>query len=228
VSKEGREGRRVTKPSLYDRQLAFLDTETTGLEPTIHEVLELGLVIDPPPRLGGRHRRPPTSTYVQWQTRILPQQLSVAEPRALAINGYAEHPERWEGAPKLAEIAEELLRMLEHKVIVGQNPDFDVRFLRSGLLRAGIDPERVRACLNRHTVNVANLAFEHLVPLGLNRVNLDAICTFLGVSNEGAHRALTDCFRVRCCFYALDRPDWLTRRAWRHRARKLLKTGLMP
>lgn len=64
--------------------LAFLDTETTGLDADRHEIWEVGLIVD--------------STEYLWQ---LPVDLGRAEPTALKIGQF--HERRWSRKPSLGD-----------------------------------------------------------------------------------------------------------------------------
>ena len=79
--------RRQLKP------LAFVDTETTGLDPKHAEVIEVAIIRV---ETDGRESR--------WAARIKPVNMGWAHPKALAVNGYAENPELWDDAPTMAEV----------------------------------------------------------------------------------------------------------------------------
>lgn len=98
--------------------LVFLDTETTGLDPALHEMWEIAWAVNDGPT----------------QSCIVTHTICTADPRALELNGYwtrgfAEHP---------VESADVTLReILAGATIVGANPAFDTAFLRA---RWGLAP----------------------------------------------------------------------------------------
>lgn len=93
--------------------LVFLDIETTGLDPSRHEVWEIAYAVD---------RGPIQSSFVAHST-------ASADPVALKLNGYLE---RFKGAPLLGLKFEAGLReALTGATIVGANPAFDAGFLRA-------------------------------------------------------------------------------------------------
>jgi DNA polymerase III epsilon subunit-like protein len=111
--------------------LAFTDTETTGLDPARHEAWEVGIVL----------RKPglPDVEYL-WQVR---PDLSTAEDEALAIGRYAEracvpasHHAAYTGGPGApvpmtrAEMQAAVTYILNGAVLIGSNPGFDADFLR--------------------------------------------------------------------------------------------------
>jgi DNA polymerase-3 subunit epsilon len=91
----------------------YLDLETTGLDPFIHEIVEASWALnDDEPR-----------------TIVLPHTLDMADPDALRINRYYERGlndiTKWANEDDL----DELVAALEDAHIAGSNPGFDVSFL---------------------------------------------------------------------------------------------------
>jgi DNA polymerase-3 subunit epsilon len=96
--------------------LIYLDCETTGLDPFMHDVFEVAYATD---------------TTMAVRSLSLPHTLEAADPQALKLNGYFErgfymdrHAVLWR---------EELLNALRGATIVGSNPAFDAAFLRRKL-----------------------------------------------------------------------------------------------
>ena len=172
-------------------KLAFLDTETTGLSPQKHEILEIALLIEE------EGKEPQALHYL-----IKPERLEDAQPEALKINGYAASPERWKGAPSLKEVGPQLVEALKGAVVVGHNVGFDLSFLEEGLKRSG-----VAGRLPYHKIDTVTLVYEHLQPLGLKRVSLDKTREFLGWSKEGAHTALKDAKDAQRLYHLLLRAN---------------------
>jgi DNA polymerase-3 subunit epsilon len=186
----------MVKIPLSRRPLAFLDTETTGLDPTTHEVIEIAII-----------REDPGGLVDTWSTKIKPRDIGAADEYALKVNGYTE--EAWADAPTMAEVAPRILNLLRDSVIVGHNVSFDEAFINSSLKRAGVDRR-----IPYHKVDTVTLAYEHLVPYGLTSLSLDNIRKFLGWSLDGAHTALKDTEDARQLFKLLvnarrrDRIRW--------------------
>ena len=158
-------------PALREKPLAFLDTETTGLVPGRHEVIEVAVMV------GDR--------LYHWMVR--PERLGDAEPKALEVNGYARSPERWEGARTMKEVGPEIMAALKGAVVVGHNVGFDIDMLAGHMRKAGLNPH-----LPYHKVDTVTLAYTRLAPLGLDKLSLDTIRAFLGWSKEEAHTAVKD------------------------------------
>jgi DNA polymerase-3 subunit epsilon len=168
--------------------LAFIDTETTGLDPQVHEVIEIAIILT--------HSNGRTLTY---HRKIKPERLDVADPIALKVNGYAANPEAWDDALPMSAVGPEILLFLDNAlsdgvilaghnvVLVGHNVSFDREFLIQNLKRAGL-----KGNISHRTIDTITLAYEHLQPLGLKSMALDAVRKFLGWSKVGAHTALKD------------------------------------
>ncbi|EFE65843.1 exonuclease RNase T and DNA polymerase III [Streptomyces viridosporus ATCC 14672] len=94
--------------------LAFVDTETTGLDPFQHDAWEIAVIL-----------RKPGETD-QESVFYLEPDLINADPKALEINRYHERvkTEDWTwGKPQ--DVARDLYRLLDGTVLIGSNPPFD-------------------------------------------------------------------------------------------------------
>jgi DNA polymerase III epsilon subunit-like protein len=110
---------RPSRPTL----LAFVDTETTGLDPAIHDAWEIAVIL----RHDGQDE--------EHVFRIAPD-LADATPEALKINRYHERVAAddwtWDD-PHLA--ARSLHSLLDGAVLIGSNPAFDAEMLTVLLAR---------------------------------------------------------------------------------------------
>lgn len=162
--------------SLPDRTVCFLDTETTGLDARLAEVIEVAII-----------RRNPDDTEDRFYTLIKPERIEDAHPKALEINGYAADPSRWDDAPTMCEVGDQIADFLKGSVICGHNVGFDEVMISANFEWAG-----VLRRIPYKKIDTVTLAWEHLTPLGLERVGMDAIREFLGWTKEGAHTAMKD------------------------------------
>jgi len=176
--------------------IKFVDIETTGLDPYKHEIIEIAVV-------------PLDDNEPFWQTRIKPQRIEDASPKALEVNGYDKHPELWDNAPPIEQVAPVIRAQLAGCLPAGHNVGFDLGFVKKYLkdfdLFHGI---------TYHQVDTVTLAIEHLAPCGLDRVRLEDVCNFLGISNQGAHSALTDALRAKEVYKRLVRSTPVDRLQW--------------
>lgn len=158
------------------KAICFLDTETTGLDPQKAEVIEVAVI-----------RREADGTESRFHTLIKPERIEDAHPKALEVNGYADDPSRWDDAPTMVEVGDQIADMTKNSVICGHNIGFDEAMISANFKRAG-----VKRRIPYHKIDTVTLAWEHLVPLGLERMSMDRIREFLGWSKEGAHTAMKD------------------------------------
>lgn len=180
---------------LGEKPVVVVDVETTGLDETVHEIVEISIIT-----LKGD---------ILLHTKVKPVDISTAHPKALEVNGYNEAD--WEDAPTWNEIAPQVKAALTNVVLLGQNISFDMRFINEGLKKTDVGNQGV----SYHTVDTVTMAYEHLVPCGLRSVSLAAVCEFLGLSNKGAHTALVDTVRTLQVYRMLNRATWLNRLWWR-------------
>lgn len=107
----------TNSPAKQPPPLAFIDTETVGLDPFLHDAWEYAVIL----------RRDGVDT--EYEFRIRPD-LTNADPKALEINRYHERTsaEDWHWDDRRAAAAR-LYSLLNGAVIVGSNPAFDAEML---------------------------------------------------------------------------------------------------
>lgn len=194
------------------RPIAYLDTETSGLDPATHEILDVAVVFDRDvaERLRIPHLTfPEGADYGYYASRVKPERIEVASPVALQVNGYT--PEEWADAPDAASVVKVLQVILKDAVPCGHNIPFDVSFIQAMIRRTG---STVR--MDYHSLDTTTLAHAVLVPAGLDLLKLDVIRDFLGWPKEGGHRALKDALDARSLYKLLtsgiparSRDEWV-------------------
>jgi DNA polymerase III epsilon subunit-like protein len=102
---------------------AFLDIETTGLDPVKNEPWEIGYILMP-----GRK---------EWDYSIVPNPETV-DPEASKVNGYGRRPSARVVSPDMA--CSLILEHLTGRIVIGNNVQFDLAFLREFLRRRGYIP----------------------------------------------------------------------------------------
>lgn len=113
---------------------AFLDIETTGLDPVKHQILEVAIILDPEP-LAILHPDPEYTLH--FSLAINPVR---ASHKALKVNRYEERAfdlKQIEVDPDDA--ARALVKALSDRVVVGNNTQFDMRFIENFLRQQGAD-----------------------------------------------------------------------------------------
>jgi len=187
-----------------EKRLVFLDVETSGLDPQIHEVLEICLM--------------DKDGAVLLHSKLKPQNIGNAEARALEINGY--NTKDWELAPSFRDLAPKIHELLKWCIAVGHNPCFDLGFIKSELKR--VDPKgdlKYLKGIGYHMVDTASLAYEHLCDAGLDKLSLVNVCKFIGVELKDAHTSLADTEACRQVYFKLHQATWFDRFQWKRAKR---------
>src|SRR3989344_7207477 len=75
---------------IFEREMAFVDLETTGLDERVHEIIEIGVVVADQNTLEIKE---------EWQARIMPEFPERSNKLNREINGFDE--QEWQGEPHL-------------------------------------------------------------------------------------------------------------------------------
>lgn len=177
-------------------KIAFLDCETTGLNPDLHDVWEIGLIL-----------RYSDEADAEFRWTVKPD-LTHADPKALEVGCYYDRTVgvMWDYAP---EVALNLARFLAGAVVVGSNPAFDQAFLTRWLQRHG----QVWTAHYR-TVDVTTLGWGYLIGSdsshdhGALVPRSEVASRLIGVDPDDyeRHSALGDARWVRDQFSAITAP----------------------
>lgn len=144
--------------------LAFIDVETTGLDPAVDRIAEIGVVL-----VDG-------SACSEWSCLLA---LGAARLTEVRDAGAAE-PER---APAFMEIASELAARLSGRLLVAHNARFDYAFLKAEYQRCGRVFEADVLC---------SLALSRRLYPEQRRHDLDSLQLRHGLEVDVRHRALPD------------------------------------
>lgn len=160
-----------------ERPLIFIDLEMSGLDPTKHEILEVGaLVINP-------------KTFEidkEYEVRVKPEHIETADKKALEINGYKTAD--WQEAKPLKQVLLELNELAPGGIIVGWNISFDRTFLEVAWRQNEIQPS-----FDYHTLDVQTLAWAKFLPEKKpQELKLSEACQYLGIERKDRHRAMAD------------------------------------
>ncbi len=153
----------------------FLDTETTGLDAAHGDrIVEIGCLEMLNRRLSGR----------QLHQYVNPERSS--HPDALRVHGLTD--EFLADKPRFAQVADELLRMIDGAELIIHNAAFDIGFLNAELARVQRAPVHSVAAKVTDSLTMAR----ELYPGKAN--SLDALCKRLEVDNSQRqwHGALLD------------------------------------
>jgi len=166
---------------LNSLNLAFVDIETTGLDENTHEIIEIAALVYSPAE---------DKVLDEWETKIAPSHIETASDYALKINGYINNPKLYTNNLKSALI--KLNSIVKKCMIIGQNIEFDLKFLRHNMAEEGIEPS-----FDRHRkLDLMALAWFAVKDSAIPGMSLANLCDHFSVSNVGAHGALIDCRRA--------------------------------
>ncbi len=160
---------------------AFLDCEFGGLDPLIHDITEIGVVVTD-------YRLKELST-AEWKVRPRPERVS---EEAAKIFGYDEAV--WAEAPGVRQVLTELSAMMPADVTMvpaGQNVRMDVTFLELAYKKCEIPYP-----FDYHVIDLASLFYAWSLVAGetVPALSLRQSATTAGLLEPGgvAHRALAD------------------------------------
>lgn len=152
-----------------------LDLETTGLDPQVDEIIEVGMVRIEDGQVGET-----------FHTLVRPSR--PLSPRIRSLTGLDDT--ELADQPTWPEVRAAVLAFLRDVPVVGHHADFDLAFLER---HAGYRAARVY-----DTVDLARLVLP-----GLPSYRLEALCAHLGLSDRPNHRALADARATATLFMAL-------------------------
>lgn len=159
-------------------KIALLDCETTGLDASIHEIIEIACIIIDDETL---------KILDTYETKVYPEHIETAHPKALQVNGYT--PEEWDNGK--AVYLEEMMRALSvgtnDCIVMAYNIHFDLSFLDAAQKSTGItlNFKRYPICLRA----IAWHQLDHRNPF--DGWSMKSVCERLGIPPEPAqHRAM--------------------------------------
>ena len=163
-----------------DFALAFLDCEFGGLDPELHDITEIAVVLTD-------YRLAELATG-EWRVKARPERITA---EAAALSGYG--PERWADAVPLRQALNELTALLPPgKTVVpaGQNVRMDVAFLERGFKSCGLAYP-----FDYHVIDLATLFYAWSLVVGEPVVALSlrqAAVTAGLIEGPVPHRAMED------------------------------------
>jgi len=174
--------------------ITFLDVETTHLDPTIGEIIQIAIITE---QRDGRTK--------EWSTRIKPQlKLGTYSPKALEINGYNEVD--WDDAPFFSDVAHLIVDKLRWGPLVAHNAPFDISFVESCLERqtdwrkgGRTDMQKRIFRLGYPVIDTVALSY---MTIPTQRQNLNTLREHFKITTEGAHEALKDVRDCQTLFWA--------------------------
>jgi DNA polymerase-3 subunit epsilon len=183
------------KEKIMRKPLVFIDEETTGLNPHLHEIIEISLI-----------KVCPIKGRTTFTSKISPVHVEYSHPKALEINGY--NAKEWRGAPDAEIVMSRVAELTAGCTLVGHNISFDEAFIFETCFRHGI-----RCKYDKKLIDTITLAHEHLY--NLESHSMDSIREYFGWAD--GHRARIDVLQTMVLYYKLRRASVFNRLYWRIR-----------
>lgn len=144
---------------------AIVDIETTGSHPKDNGITEIAIVLHNGTEIEGR-----------FETLIQP---GVPVPRYITyLTGITN--EMLHTAPSFSEVADNIFNLLQQRVFIAHNVNFDYSFIKYHLRLSGYEWQPKKLC----TLKLSHKAFP-----GLKKYGLGHLCRQLGIPMENRHRA---------------------------------------
>ena len=158
---------------------AIVDIETTGGHASASSITEVAIILHDGQKIEGR-----------YHTLVNPQ---VFIPRYItAITGI--NNEMLEDAPLFESVADKIFNLLQERIFVAHNVNFDYSFLRYQLAACGLELNSRKLC----TVRLSRKIFK-----GLQSYSLGNLCRDLNITIEQRHRAMGDAMATAMLFEKL-------------------------
>jgi DNA polymerase III epsilon subunit-like protein len=157
-----------------------MDCEFGGLDPELHDITEVAIVVT--------DYRLAELASASWKVLARPDRIS---PEGARIGGYS--PEAWQGAPPVRQVLKEISELMPAgKVAVpaGQNVRMDVLFLERAFRRCGIPSP-----FDYHVIDLASVFYAWSLVAGepVAALSLRQAATTAGLLDGAVpHRAMAD------------------------------------
>lgn len=156
-------------------KIALTDLETTGLNPAIHEIIEIGCVVFD------------SETFHisdSFNLKVKPITPWTGTDEAFAVNGY--DPAEWQDALPLAIALEYYRKHTEGAMFCAHNMIFDWQFLQAASKKTGVPLD-----FDYHKLDLLSMAYARIPHHKMMGWSLKTICSYLRIQPEPKlHRAL--------------------------------------
>ncbi len=158
-----------------DRPIAITDVETSGLDATVHEILEIGLVV------ADQHTLKVLDRYA---VKVRPTHIETGAKKALAVCGYT--PRDWRNAVDLDVAMRVYSDKTRDAIFCAHNVYFDWSFITRAFQTTGTEDY-----MDYHRLDLFTMAWTKLRGEPATRFSLATLCQRLGIPPEPLpHRAI--------------------------------------
>ena len=159
-----------------DRSLVIVDLETTGLDPLVHEVIDIGAV---------RVDQASLDIEATFSAKLRPCHIEQQpDPKALEVNGYS--PEAWKNAVDQFDGWRSFFFFARQGVFCSYRNDFDWSFTEEALRlywpKTGDRDKDRFGPFDRHLIDIPSIAWGVLGPLP--KIGKNPVAIHLGIGEE--------------------------------------------
>jgi len=160
---------------IFARPIAITDVETTGLDPTIQEIVEIGLVVIDQQTL---------EILDTLDIKVKPEHIETADEFALKLNGYNKTD--WKNAITLKEAMSIYGEKTKDAIFCAHNVTFDWSFIFEAFRKTGIKNQ-----MDHHRIDLFTMIWMKLRNLDFEKFSLNEVAKHLGIPEEPMpHRAI--------------------------------------
>ena len=164
------------------RDVVFFDTETSGLDPYVHEIIELAAI---------RMTANLQFEKARLDIKCTLTRPDVAESKALEVNRYSAAEWKRDAKPIRVALVDFAPLVDADVILVGHNPHFDWAFMREAYRRESLEFPRTK-----YIIDTVSIVYPLAMAGHLANLSLETICSRYGIENDGSHRAMTDVKRT--------------------------------
>ena len=156
-------------------KISIIDLETTGLDPKIHEIIEIGCIVFD------------SETFAVesiLDVKVKPLFPEIGDLQAYKVNGY--NKKEWKGAIPLKRALKQLASITKETTFCAHNMIFDWSFLQEAC-----DEHDVELTFSHRKLDLYSIAWAKLNKTNLQKFSLKSICEYLDIQPEpDIHRAV--------------------------------------
>lgn len=173
----------MSKIEIRERPLAFVDVETTGLDPRVNDIVDLAVITVDQDSIEELHR---------YNTRVMPPTDTVVHEKAVEVNGFDREVWQKSNALPLETAMKVFSEVTREAIMVAHNITFDWSFIEEAFRKTGIDNH-----MDYHRIDMFTLAWSKLYWTNIQRFNLKHICEYIGIGEEPEpHRAINGAEKI--------------------------------
>jgi DNA polymerase-3 subunit epsilon len=168
------------------RPIALTDIETTGLDVSRHEIIEIGLVV---------FDQETFAVLKELNLKIRPEHIETADPETVVWKGWPYKEDEWKDAISLKDAITQYIEATKDSIFCSHNPaGVDWPFINNACKKTGLSHT-----MDYHVLDIFSLAWAKLrYTEKLEKYNLKSLAEYFNIPPEPLpHRAING---ARCAF----------------------------